>query len=135
MAVAKRPLTREEAKAFLDSLTAAKHLPEGRADRLSEIYLDLEDNMTYLGVTGVEDKMQDGVEQTMGALRAAGCRVWMLTGDKLETAMSISLSCNHMSTGLSPTAVELSLQQCCFCSGWHMQLFFHVTTCECACSC
>lgn len=49
--------------------------------------------MDYLGVTGVEDKLQEEVEGTIESLKAAGIQIWMLTGDKIETATSIAISC------------------------------------------
>ena len=48
--------------------------------------------MDYLGVTGVEDKLQENVEGTIEALKSAGIQIWMLTGDKIETATSIAIS-------------------------------------------
>jgi phospholipid-translocating ATPase len=48
--------------------------------------------MEYLGVTGVEDKLQDDVLKTIETLRSAGIQVWMLTGDKNETAKCIAIS-------------------------------------------
>ncbi len=48
--------------------------------------------MEYLGVTGVEDKLQEDVLTTIETLRSAGIQVWMLTGDKIETAKCIAIS-------------------------------------------
>ena len=48
--------------------------------------------MEFLGVTGVEDKLQDDCQTTIESLKMAGIKVWMLTGDKIETAVSISIS-------------------------------------------
>ena len=48
--------------------------------------------MDFLGVTGVEDKLQDNVELTIESLKAAGLQIWMLTGDKVETATNIAIS-------------------------------------------
>ena len=52
----------------------------------------LQRDMKLLCVTGVEDKLQDNVRQTLESLRNAGVKVWMLTGDKLETATCIAKS-------------------------------------------
>jgi phospholipid-translocating ATPase len=52
----------------------------------------LERDMELLCVTGVEDKLQDNVRNTLEHLRNAGIKVWMLTGDKLETATCIAKS-------------------------------------------
>ncbi len=45
--------------------------------------------MDFLGVTGVEDKLQDKVIETVGSARSIGIKVWMLTGDKVETAICV----------------------------------------------
>ena len=45
--------------------------------------------MEFVGVTGVEDKLQLGVVETVAALRSIGIKVWMLTGDKIETAICV----------------------------------------------
>jgi phospholipid-translocating ATPase len=52
----------------------------------------LETELELLGVTGVEDKLQDGVKPTLELLRNAGLKIWMLTGDKIETATCIAIS-------------------------------------------
>jgi len=48
--------------------------------------------MEFLGITGVEDKLQEEVCQTLENIRNAGINVWMLTGDKIETAICIAIS-------------------------------------------
>jgi phospholipid-translocating ATPase len=48
--------------------------------------------MEFLCVTGVEDKLQDDVLKTIETLRQAGMQIWMLTGDKVETAKTIAIS-------------------------------------------
>ncbi|KAI9320159.1 hypothetical protein BX666DRAFT_2018188 [Dichotomocladium elegans] len=52
----------------------------------------LESDLELLGLTGVEDKLQDGVKNTLEQLRNAGLKIWMLTGDKIETATCIAVS-------------------------------------------
>ncbi|KAM0747769.1 phospholipid-translocating P-type ATPase [Meredithblackwellia eburnea MCA 4105] len=52
----------------------------------------LEKDLELLGVTGVEDKLQDDVRMTIELLRNAGIKIWMLTGDKIETATCIAIS-------------------------------------------
>jgi phospholipid-translocating ATPase len=52
----------------------------------------LENNMDFLCVTGVEDQLQEEVSETIESLRNAGIRIWMLTGDKIETATCIAIS-------------------------------------------
>ena len=52
----------------------------------------LEKDLEFLGVTGVEDKLQDNVCNTIESMRYAGIKIWMLTGDKVETAKCIAIS-------------------------------------------
>jgi phospholipid-translocating ATPase len=52
----------------------------------------LERGLELLGLTGVEDKLQEDVRATIELLRNAGIRIWMLTGDKVETATCIAIS-------------------------------------------
>ncbi|GME82177.1 unnamed protein product [Ambrosiozyma monospora] len=53
----------------------------------------LENNFELLGCTAIEDKLQEGVPEAIEKLRRAGIRMWMLTGDKRETAINIGYSC------------------------------------------
>lgn len=71
--------------------------PNNRDELVKAAMNDLELDMELLGVTGVEDKLQDDVEKTIESLRAAGIQVWMLTGDKVETATCIATSAGFKS--------------------------------------
>uniref|UniRef100_A0A8D2EQC1 Phospholipid-transporting ATPase n=1 Tax=Theropithecus gelada TaxID=9565 RepID=A0A8D2EQC1_THEGE len=67
---------------------------ENRESRLSSIYEEVEKDLMLLGVTAIEDKLQDGVPETIIILNKAKIRLWVLTGDKQETAVNIAYSCN-----------------------------------------
>jgi len=71
---------------------AAKADLNDREARVRACIDGLEENMELLGVTGVEDKLQDEVAVVIESLRNAGIQVWMLTGDKVETATCIAIS-------------------------------------------
>jgi len=66
---------------------------ENREEKLDEVYNQIERNLDLLGATAIEDKLQDGVPRTIGNLRSAGIKIWVLTGDKQETAVNIGYSC------------------------------------------
>lgn len=55
---------------------------------------EIETGMELLGATGLEDKLQEGVGETIIDLHKAGIKIWMLTGDKLETAENIGHATN-----------------------------------------
>ena len=52
----------------------------------------LEKNMDFLCVTGVEEKLQEDIKPSLENIKNAGLKVWMLTGDKVETAICIAIS-------------------------------------------
>ena len=53
-----------------------------REERVCDLYEEIEQGMTLMGATAVEDKLQDGVPEAIANLAAAGIHIWMLTGDK-----------------------------------------------------
>ncbi|CAK9297443.1 unnamed protein product [Gordionus sp. m RMFG-2023] len=64
-----------------------------REARLDLLYEEMEKDLHLIGATAVEDKLQDGVPETIANLLRAGIRIWVLTGDKQETAINIGYSC------------------------------------------
>uniref|UniRef100_A0A803SS43 Phospholipid-transporting ATPase n=1 Tax=Anolis carolinensis TaxID=28377 RepID=A0A803SS43_ANOCA len=95
LCVAYRKFTPKEYQEVEKRLFEAKTALQQREERLAEVYDFIEKDLEILGATGVEDKLQDKVQETIEALRLAGIKVWVLTGDKHETAVSVSLSCGH----------------------------------------
>lgn len=64
-----------------------------RADELDHAAEIIEKDMLLLGATAIEDKLQDGVPDTIHTLQEANIKVWVLTGDRQETAINIGYSC------------------------------------------
>jgi len=64
----------------------------GRDQKVRAVIDKLETRLELLALTGVEDKLQVDVQETLETMRACGVKVWMLTGDKLETAICIAIS-------------------------------------------
>lgn len=60
---------------------------DDREERIAKVSAELENDLRLLGATAIEDKLQDGVPDTIADLKRAGIKVWVLTGDKLETAI------------------------------------------------
>jgi phospholipid-translocating ATPase len=77
--------------------TDAKADLNDREANVARCMEELEHDMELLGVTGVEDKLQDEVALTIESLRGAGIQIWMLTGDKVETATCIAMSAGFKS--------------------------------------
>jgi len=92
LVIAMKVLSKEEYAAFSQRYELAKRSLQDRDASMRTAVEELECNLTLLGLTGVEDKLQDQVNSTLETLRNAGVRVWMLTGDKVETATCIAIS-------------------------------------------
>uniref|UniRef100_A0A8C3W4T4 Phospholipid-transporting ATPase n=1 Tax=Catagonus wagneri TaxID=51154 RepID=A0A8C3W4T4_9CETA len=67
---------------------------EDRESEISLVYEEIEKDLMLLGATAIEDKLQDGVPETIITLNKAKIKVWVLTGDKQETAVNIAYACN-----------------------------------------
>uniref|UniRef100_A0A665URR5 Phospholipid-transporting ATPase n=1 Tax=Echeneis naucrates TaxID=173247 RepID=A0A665URR5_ECHNA len=67
---------------------------DDREAKLDQLYEEIEKDLLLLGATAIEDKLQDGVPQTIELLSKADIKIWVLTGDKQETAENIGYSCN-----------------------------------------
>uniref|UniRef100_A0A8C4NQR4 Phospholipid-transporting ATPase n=1 Tax=Dicentrarchus labrax TaxID=13489 RepID=A0A8C4NQR4_DICLA len=66
---------------------------DNREELVMDTAVQLETNLSLLGATGIEDRLQESVPDTIVALREAGIQVWVLTGDKPETAVNIGYAC------------------------------------------
>ena len=82
-----------------------------RAEQLAEIASKIEVDLTLVGISGIEDRLQDGVPDAIASLRKANIQVWVLTGDKEETAINIGEpsygQCSHFHAPLYISLVVL----------------------------
>ena len=88
-----RVLSDPEAEAFIKRWQGARTSFFNRDDLLNKVMDDMERDFDLLGVTAVEDKIQVGVPETVQMLLDGGIRIWMLTGDCVETAVNIASIC------------------------------------------
>lgn len=93
LVVGKKSLSEEAYQDFVTKYRDAEvSLHDRNVLKQSVVETLLESNLELLGLTGVEDKLQEGVKNTLEQMRNAGLKVWMLTGDKIETATCIAIS-------------------------------------------
>ncbi|XP_065873586.1 phospholipid-transporting ATPase 2 isoform X2 [Euphorbia lathyris] len=97
LCLAWRELKEDEYQAWSLMFREANSTLVDREWRIAEVCQRLEHDLEVLGVTAIEDRLQDGVPETIETLRKAGINFWMLTGDKQNTAIQIALSCNFIS--------------------------------------
>ncbi|KAG8970079.1 putative aminophospholipid-translocase [Tulasnella sp. 425] len=93
LVVGKKRISTEAFEEFRARYHDASVRLDGRNEAMNAVVVDcLERNLELLGLTGVEDKLQEDVKPTLELLRNAGIKIWMLTGDKPETATCIAIS-------------------------------------------
>lgn len=111
LCLAMRRLTPEEYTQWSHRYRQASAAVENR-ELLMEAEADcIEQSLTLLGATAIEDKLQEGVPECMRILRLAGIKIWVLTGDKLETAINIAYSCQLLTPKTSVLIVNGSNEQ------------------------
>ncbi|XP_010857168.1 PREDICTED: probable phospholipid-transporting ATPase VD isoform X2 [Bison bison bison] len=93
LCIAKRVMSDTEYAEWLRNHFLAETSIDNREELLLESAMRLENKLTLLGATGIEDRLQEGVPEAIEALHKAGIKIWMLTGDKQETAVNIAYAC------------------------------------------
>uniref|UniRef100_A0A671USA4 Phospholipid-transporting ATPase n=1 Tax=Sparus aurata TaxID=8175 RepID=A0A671USA4_SPAAU len=93
LCVAYKILSAEEYAQADAGLREARLALQDREERLMTVYNQVETGMSLIGATAVEDRLQEEAAETMEALQGAGIKVWVLTGDKMETAKSTCYAC------------------------------------------
>jgi len=77
-----------------------------REEKVSAVAELIEKGFTLIGTTAIEDKLQDDVSGTLEFIKSAGIKVWVLTGDKIETAINIGISCNLLNVDMETFIID-----------------------------
>uniref|UniRef100_A0AAX7SFU3 Phospholipid-transporting ATPase n=1 Tax=Astatotilapia calliptera TaxID=8154 RepID=A0AAX7SFU3_ASTCA len=89
-----KDISAEEFEAWSRRHKEAQVTMNDREAALDAVYEQIENNLMLIGATAIEDKLQDGVPETIAKLAKADIKIWVLTGDKKETAENIGYSCS-----------------------------------------
>ncbi|XP_078432004.1 putative phospholipid-transporting ATPase 5 [Wolffia australiana] len=107
LALAYRKLEESEYSSWNAEFVKAKTAIGPEREALLENMADLmEKDLTLVGATGVEDKLQKGVPQCIDKLAQAGLKIWVLTGDKMETAINIGFACSLLRQGMKQICIS-----------------------------
>nr|XP_019938446.1 PREDICTED: phospholipid-transporting ATPase IA isoform X5 [Paralichthys olivaceus] len=79
---------------------------QNRGLKMEESYELIEKNLQLLGATAIEDKLQDKVPETIETLMKADIKIWILTGDKQETAINIGHSCKLLTKNMGMLVIN-----------------------------
>ncbi|KAM7028962.1 phospholipid-transporting ATPase ID [Acridotheres tristis] len=105
LVLAYRDLEESYYRDWSERLHRAGCAPEAREDHLARLYDEVEHDMMLLGATAIEDKLQQGVPETIAILTLANIKIWVLTGDKQETAVNIGYSCKMLTDDMTEVFV------------------------------
>jgi len=110
LVMAQKNLTDEDFNAFNEQMQEEINNPDSQSleDRKEALYDSLERDLDIVGASAIEDKLQENVPETIQVLKDAGIKVWVLTGDKLETAVNIGMSCNLLQSKERETLFEIT---------------------------
>ncbi|KAI8146474.1 hypothetical protein BJV82DRAFT_509807 [Fennellomyces sp. T-0311] len=100
LCLAYRFISPEEYKVWNKSYQEACSSIYNREEKVDEVCEEIEIDMLLMGGTAIEDKLQDGVPETIAELAQSGIRLWVLTGDKTETAINIGFACNLITSDM-----------------------------------
>ncbi|KFY27602.1 hypothetical protein V493_03403 [Pseudogymnoascus sp. VKM F-4281 (FW-2241)] len=100
LCIAERELNAAEYKKWNQEYEIASFAISNREDKMEAVADSIERDLTLLGGTAIEDRLQEGVPDTIALLANAGIKLWVLTGDKVETAINIGFSCNLLNNDM-----------------------------------
>jgi phospholipid-translocating ATPase len=115
LVVGRKRLSGQRYQEFSAKYKSASLLLQNRDREMEKVVQQyLENDLELLGVTGVEDKLQKDVKPSLELLRNAGIKIWMLTGDKVETARCVAVSAKLVARGqyihtIAKSALHVSL--------------------------
>ena len=113
LVIGMRELNASEFEQWHAAFEAASTALFGRAAVLRKVAINVENNLCILGASAIEDKLQQGVPESIEALRTAGIKVWVLTGDKQETAISIGYSSKLLTSSMTQIIINSSSRGSC----------------------
>lgn len=87
---------------------ASSSIDDDRDEAIDALNDELECNLELLGGTAIEDRLQEGVPDSISILGEAGIRLWVLTGDRIETAINIGFSCNLLGNDMRLLVVRVN---------------------------
>ena len=113
LVIGMRELSTSEFEEWHSAFEAASTALMGRVSLLRKVASNIENNLCILGASGIEDKLQQGVPEAIESLRTAGIKVWVLTGDKQETAISIGYSSKLLTRKMKRIIINSNSKESC----------------------
>ncbi|KAL9246234.1 hypothetical protein vseg_019796 [Gypsophila vaccaria] len=110
--LAYREISEEAYREFDEKFNAARNaVSADRETLIEQVAETMEKDLILLGATAVEDKLQRGVPECIDKLAQAGIKIWVLTGDKMETAINIGFACSLLRHGMKQIIITLEIPE------------------------
>ncbi|XP_016547381.1 phospholipid-transporting ATPase 3 isoform X2 [Capsicum annuum] len=106
LCLAYRDLNPDVYESWNEKFIQAKSSLREREKKLDEVSELIEKDLVLIGCTAIEDKLQEGVPACIETLSRAGIKIWVLTGDKLETAINIAYACNLINNNMKQFVIS-----------------------------
>ena len=107
--LAEKVISEKEYKEWNEKATAARLEINDRDEKVAAVDELIETDLELVGSTAIEDRLQDEVADTIQFMKAAGIKVWVLTGDKIETAMNIGVSAGLLDSTMGQFIIDESV--------------------------
>ncbi|RIB13767.1 hypothetical protein C2G38_2097551 [Gigaspora rosea] len=111
LCIAYRVIPEEEYKVWAQRYAEAASSINDREEKIEEACELIEHSLILMGGTAIEDRLQEGVPECIATLATAGIKIWVLTGDKTETAINIGFSCNLLQKDMLLIIISASDKQ------------------------
>lgn len=107
LCIAQKELDEEEYRIWNKEHDIAANAVVDRDEKLEKLSDEIERDLMLIGGTAIEDRLQDGVPDAIALLGKAGIKLWVLTGDKVETAINIGFSCNLLDNSMDLIVIKI----------------------------
>ena len=104
--IAEKTISEDHYHQWNKEYQAALITTKDREEKVNKVAEKIEEEFDLVGTTAIEDKLQDQVADTLAFIKAAGIKVWVLTGDKIETAINIGISCNLLNVEMETFVID-----------------------------
>ncbi|KAK8567713.1 hypothetical protein V6N13_105672 [Hibiscus sabdariffa] len=106
LCLAYKDLAQDIYESWNEKFVQAKSSLRDREKKLDEVAELIEKDLILIGATAIEDKLQEGVPDCIETLSRAGIKIWVLTGDKMETAINIAYACNLLNNDMKQFTIS-----------------------------
>ena len=104
--LAKKSLEKKYYEEWNERFQQASLSVVNKDELVENVQSEIETGMSLVGSTAIEDKLQEEVKETIEAFKETGIKVWVLTGDKVETAINIGYSCGLLNNSMKQYVIN-----------------------------